>query len=165
MTDTKMKNKFVMKEQLFNELYEEIGRILPHLKRILAPKKATKEKVGSSCLRAGRPVSTEDQPNAPSTADLDVSARAVWAWIDKDANVGSRLRMLQNWQGCGGLSFVAACHHRATRCWRYHGNTTHTPEKIEVSLEEFQKGIKARHAIGDRGINIEDKPVNAKDFK
>ena len=64
--------------------------------------------------------------------------------------------MLMNWQAAGGLSFVAATHHRATQCFRYYGNAKHSESMKEVSLEDFQASVRARHAVGSNGMEKDE---------
>ena len=60
--------------------------------------------------------------------------------------------MLMNWQAAGWLSYVASVHHRATQCFVSYGNHLHDGDCDQVSLEEFQKAVKARHRIGSARI-------------
>ncbi|CAK0841881.1 unnamed protein product [Prorocentrum cordatum] len=149
----KKNNEAVLKPQLYEELYKEIDYILPALQYCLAPKKQY-EKKGAALLRSS---GTEEQVQATgrTPAELDKYAKQLYDWLDKTKL--SRVRMMANWQSCGGLSFVAQCHHRATTCFRYHGNSFHGagPSQHEVSLEEFQAGVKLRHSLGHNGIDVE----------
>ena len=157
----KLQNEFVLNKTLVKELYDEIANILPALEYCLAPKKAGGKKAGAASLRAGG-VSNSDQPLAPKTdTDLDKHGKSLYEWISKEQ---SRIRMLINYQGGGGLPFVASCHLRATRCYRFFGNSVHTPGSPEVTLSQFQAAIKARHACGNRGIEEEVVSNDKQDF-
>ncbi len=79
------------------------------------------------------------------------------------------MRMLMAWQSAAGLSYVASVHHRAVQCFRYQGNTVHAEDvpggiKAEVTLAEFQEGIKARHRLGSRGMEEGRKEQSCVDF-
>ena len=146
-------NKAVLNPPMFDELYAEIEEILPALQYCLAPKKQH-EKKGAALLRAS---GTQESvlPNAKTGTELDKYAKQLYEWLDKTKL--SRVRMMANWQSCGGMAFVAQCHHRATTCFRYHGNSFHGagPTQPEVSLQEFQAAVKLRHALGHNGIDVE----------
>ena len=74
--------------------------------------------------------------------------------------------MLMYWQSAAGCSFVAGVHHRAAICFRYVGNKQHDAGHQEVSLAEFQQGIKARHRVGHNGIGAEESQQSeAVDFR
>ena len=157
----KEQNRFVLSPVVFKELYEEIDRILPSLEYCLAPKKTFEKKDGAASLRTAGVSSMDVSQPAKDPAELDRHGAALYEWVKKDNP--SRIRMLQNFQACGGLSFVASVHHRATRCFMYRGNAVHTPDAPEVSLTEFQQCIKARHAVGSRGME-QDHNTNGADF-
>ncbi|CAK0836325.1 unnamed protein product [Prorocentrum cordatum] len=146
-------NKAVLKEQMYNDLYKEIDEILPALQYCLAPEKQP-EKKGAALLRAS---GTDDAvlATAKTGPELDKYAKQVYDWLDKTKL--SRVRMMANWQSCGGLAFVAQCHHRATTCFRYHGNSFHGagPSQHEVSLQDFQAAVKLRHSVGHNGMDVE----------
>ena len=90
-----------------------------------------------------------------SPEELDRHAQVLYEW--RDVTKVSRIRMLAQWQSAAGLSHFAATHHRAAHCLRYHGNSQHGDKTIStVSLEEFQKAVKSRHALGDAGIAPKD---------
>ena len=74
--------------------------------------------------------------------------------------------MMLQWQGCGGLPYVASVHHRATQCFRYQGNAKHEAGKSQtgVSLEEWQEAVRERHRVGSSGID-EGLPDQSVDFK
>eukprot|EP00959_Pyramimonas_sp_CCMP1952_P170405 3560570-Pyramimonas_sp.AAC.1 len=146
-------NKAVLNPKMYDELYKEIEEILPALQYCLAPKKQY-EKKGAALLRAS---GTDEAvlANAKTEPELDKYAKQVYEWLDKTKL--SRVRMMANWQSCGGMAFVAQCHHRAATCFRYHGNGFHGagPTQHEVSLQEFQAAVKIRHSLGHNGIDVE----------
>ena len=72
--------------------------------------------------------------------------------------------MLMHWQASAGVSFVAATHHRAAQCFRYHGNAKHGEGLKEVSLTEFQLAIKERHRIGSRSMEDQAPATGNIDF-
>ena len=63
----------------------------------------------------------------------------------------SAIRLIVAYKAEGGLSFNACAYHRATGIWRYHGNSTHSPDSPEISLTEMQDAIIERHVLGSRG--------------
>jgi hypothetical protein len=140
-------NKFIMREELFNELYTEIDTILPPLQYCLAPKKVS-VKSGAASLRSN--AVTVSTGEVKDQALLDKHGKVLWDWLDVSQR--SRIRMLMMWQAASGLSFVATCHHRAAQCFRYHGNSA-DGLPVPVTLEEFQAGIKLRHTHGSSGID------------
>ena len=64
----------------------------------------------------------------------------------------SHIRMMLNYQGCGGLPYVTSVQHLVTQCFRTYGTKKHQDEP-SVLLFEFQDAIKERHRIGDNGIS------------
>ena len=60
-----------------------------------------------------------------------------------------------HWQSAGGLSYVAAAHHRVAQRFKYHGNSLHGAGMAEVTLSEFQDCIKLRHRLGSRGMETD----------
>ena len=143
----KKQNEGLLIEEKCAELYAEIERILPSLEYCLAPKKV-KEQCGASSLRS----SGVEQKGAEVSKDevlLDKHSKTLYEWLD--VTQVSRVRMLMQWHSAAGLSYVAAVHHRAAQCFRYHGNKMHGEGAVEVSLIEFQECIKTRHRAGSRG--------------
>ena len=142
----------ILQAALCSEIYAEIEQYKPSLEYCLAPKKAF-EKQGASSLRAG--VSSADAgaaPEAPKKSDeeLDKHARTLYEWVSGEK---SRLRMLMNWQCAGGLSYVAAVHQRGVQCFVGYGNSKHDGAASKgVTLEEFQRSVRVRHAMGNNGI-------------
>ena len=142
------------------ELYAEIDLILPSLEYCLAPKKAA-QKSGAASLRSAAYASQEPGQQKDPTL-LDQHAKTLYDWLD--TTKVSRVRMLAHWHSAAGLSFVAACHHRAAQCFRYHGNKMHGDGSPEVSLTEFQEGIKVRHLLGTRGTEPPTADASACDY-
>ena len=89
--------------------------------------------------------------------ELDMHAKILYEWV---TGTQSRIRMLMSWQAAGGLSYVASVHHRATGCFLECGNSKHKGAAAKsVSMEDFQRCIRARHQIGDDGIHQEGRGV------
>ena len=102
---------------------------------------------------------SQERSIAKDPAELDKHGKILYDGLDT-AQV-SRVRMLAHWHSAAGMSFVAAVHHRAAQCFRYHGNKMHGDGVIEVSLTEFQEAIKSRHLLGSRGIDVDDAHTTA----
>ena len=104
----------------------------------------------------------EEVPTVKVSETLDKYAKELYEWMD--VNKSSRIRMMMHWQGAGGLPYVASVHHRATHCFRYHGNSKHDIGTITpgITLEEWQAAVAARHDAGSSGI--EDKSAGSVDF-
>jgi hypothetical protein len=145
----KKHNDLILKADVCTELYKEIAMVLPALEYCLAPKKA-KEGSGASALRSQ--VSTVEKVSERDPAELDKHAKVLYDWLDKDKR--SYVRMMVAFLAEGGLSFNAVAYHRSARCFRYYGNLARTPDKPEVSLDEFQECIKVRHRMGSRGNEL-----------
>ena len=158
----KEQNRFVLSPVVFKELYEEIDRILPSLEYCLAPKKTFEKKDGAASLRTAGVASMDVSQTVKDPAELDRHGAALYEWVKKDNP--SRIRMLQNFQACGGLSFVASVHHRATQCFKYLGNAKHKTSDDHVSLLEFQESIRDRHRIGSSGVDEHVKDAIAVDY-
>ena len=158
--ERRKENAFLMKESTYKEFYEEIIRIMPSVSYCLAPKKVP-AKEGAASLRASV------APTVASTAvktpeELDRHAKILYEWLDNTKK--SYIRGVLYWQSAGGLSFVAATHHRATQCFVYNGNTKHEGNGKGVSLVEFQDAIKDRHRNGSSGIEHEFEAVGSVDY-
>ena len=143
-------NKKILNEKLLADLNEEMKGLLPALEYCLAPKKEYTKKAGASSLRSGSITSLVQATSTRENEQLNKYAEQIYGWLDTEKK--SFIRLLMNWQAAGGLSFVACTHHRATQCFRYCGNAEHDETKKEVSLEEFQTCVRARHAIGSNGM-------------
>ena len=155
MSETVMiHNKRILNPEIFQQLDDEMKNILPSLEYCLAPKKEYTPKNGASSLRTGSIQAVSQTTSIKDNASLDKHSQVIYEWLDKSKI--SRIRMMINWQACGGLSFVASTHHRATQCFRYCGNSKHSETIKEVSLAEFQRAVKARHAIGSQGVERDE---------
>ena len=99
---------------------------------------------------------------AKEEGQLDTHAKILYEWLDTSRV--SRVRMLMAWQSAAGLSYVASVHHRAVQCFRYQGNKEHAEGTAEVTLAEFQEGIKERHRLGSRGMEEGRKEQSCVDF-
>ena len=147
----KKANEFILKPELFNEVYQEIHDVLPHLAYCLAPKK-TYEKSGSSAVRsATRETATE----CKARDELFAHAKFLYEWLD--TLKVSCLRMLMNWQSGDGQPYVSSVYHRASQCFRYYGNQAHvecggSTGNVGVTLLEFQQAVVSRHALGCSGV-------------
>ena len=158
-TSVRAQNEALFKEQMFNEIYAEIDRILPSLNYCLAPKKES-EKKGSSTLRANSMQTIVK--SAKSDTELDRHAAVIYSWLD--TGKPSRIRMLLHWQSALGLSYVASVHHRAAQCFKFHGNRYHSDTDFTVSLSAFQDAIKSRHRVGDNGLQAVEETGPSLDF-
>jgi len=157
---TKKQNSFLLKEETYKQLYAEIGRMKGALEYVLAPQKS-KQSSGAASLRAGSSRShLAGMTEVRETELLKEEAGKVFTWLDK--NKRSWIRMVMMWQGSSGVSFVGATHHRATQCWRYHGNQCHNESQGEVSVSEFQDAVVARHNCSAGSITVNSE--NAADF-
>jgi hypothetical protein len=146
--EVKKYNDFILKPELFASFYEEVDRILPSITYCLAPRKfAAKE--GAANLRSSAPDVVSSEAKDP--AELARHGKILYEWLDRGKV--SRVRMLLEWQSCGGLSHVAATHHRAAAVFKGHGETFHVDGGSAVSLEDWQAAILARHAAGDAGMS------------
>ena len=147
-------NGALLAEARLKELYEEIDKVLPSLEYCLAPRKI-KEKKGAGNLRSsGVEGNFPLAPQKPET-ELDKHAKVLYEWLDP--GTPSRIRMLMHWQAAAGLPFVASVYHRSAQCFRVCGNSSmESATTTYVTLEQFQQGIKARHAAGSRGTEAEE---------
>ena len=85
--------------------------------------------------------------------ELERHAQILYEWLDTARP--SRIRMIIQWQGAGGVPYVASTHHRATQCFRYLGNSQHyaAPHQKQITLREWQEAILERHRIGHSGMD------------
>ena len=141
----KEKNKKILADSIFDGLNSEVDRMLPSFEYCLAFKKE-KTPEGSSALR-GKASQAEGMPqNEKSEETLKAETKKVYEWLKTDQR--SYIRMMMVWQSCGGLSHVAASHHRGAQCFRYVGNMLHDEKKAnDVSLEEFQASVLNRNSL------------------
>ena len=70
--------------------------------------------------------------------------------------------MMMNYQGAGGMPYVASVHSLVAKCFYSYGNKHHGTE-VAVSLTDFCDAIKERHSIGDDGI-MEEKATGIDDY-
>ncbi len=153
MPSTKQQNEAIMNTNMAKELYAEIDRILPSISFCLAPRKG-KEKTGANLLRSACVENSGTVVQKPKS-ELEKHAKFLYEWLDPK-NV-SRIRMLMHWHSAGGLSYVAAVHHRGAQCFRECGNDG-IVDKLDkkISLEEFQAAVVSRHVLGSSGIVFVD---------
>ena len=162
-TDTmKLQNKFILKEEIFTQLYAEIEAVFESATYCLAGKKKYSKK-GSSSLRTA--VSFESQ-DKKEEGKLRAYAANLYNWVKQPK---SRLRMLINWQMAGGLPFVCGTHLLGTQCFLELGNTYHDGEGDKaVALQNFQDCIVRRHEMEHEGhayIQAEGNKENVADFE
>ena len=143
-------NRYIMQDKIQQELYEDIDAILPALEYCLAPKKVM-EKKGASMLRSPGNQSIAAS-GAKDTQELNKYAKDLYEWMD--VKKASRIRMMLQWQGAGGLPYVASVHHLAKQCFRYQGNAKHEGGKQQkgITLEEWHEAVKERHRVGSSGM-------------
>ena len=145
-------NDFLMRAELVSELYAEIDRVLPSIVACLAPKKEYRGNQQS--LRAA--AHTPSQVLAPPDEELNRHATVIFHWLQIRNNV-SRVRMMLHWQSAGGLTHIAAVHHRAAQVFKYCGNhrapAEYDANTAGTTLSEFQECIRARWSSGSSGIN------------
>ena len=149
-------NKAILKETMYDKVYGEIEKILPHLEYCLAPKKEYTKKGGSALRSSGLNTGVSEKK---TDGMLDTAAEALHKWLQTSET--SRIRMLVHWQSAAGMSFVAGCHHRAAQCFRYLGESEHPGTSKEVSLTAFQSCIKERHRLGTAGFDEDASDVSA----
>ena len=146
--EVKLYNEFVMKPELFKAFYEELERILPSITYCLPPRKAAVRE-GAANLRSSAPDSVSFEAKDPMV--LANHGKILFEWLDRGQV--SRVRMMLEWQSCGGLSHVGATHHRAAAVFLGHSQTFHVDGGSAVSLENWQAAILSRHQVGDAGLS------------
>ena len=152
----KKQNEFIMKPDLYQQVYLEIDLIYEAAVYCLAGKKMKVSKDGAASLRSG--VSFEE--NAGKNKDLiNEKSKILYDWIRLEQ---SRLRMLMVWQSSGGLAFVSATHLLGVQCFILHGGKYHGGEPV-VSLETWQEAVLKRHEMEHTGHVYLQGEVN-KDF-
>ena len=139
-----------MNTNMAKELCAKIDRILPSISFCLAPRKG-KEKTDANLLRSACTGTVVQKPKS----ELEEHAKFLCEWLDPK-NV-SRIRTLMRWHSAGGLSYVAAVHHRGAQCFRECGNDgiVDTLDK-KISIEEFQAAVVSRHVLGSSDIVFVD---------
>ena len=145
-TDTvQAQNKFILKEEIFAQLYAEIEAVFEAATYCLAGKKKYAKK-GSASLRTAVSFEPSDKKEE---AKLRAYAANLYNWIKLPK---SRLRMLINWQMAGGLPYVCGTHLLGTQCFLDHGNTYHEGEGDKaITLQVFQDCIVKRHEMEHQG--------------
>jgi len=138
-------NRFILKDEVYKQLYAEIDLIFEAAQYCLAGKKQYTKK-GSASLRTA----VSFDPSAKKEADqFRDYAKVLYNWISLPR---SRLRMLINWQMAGGLPYVCGTHLLGTQCFLDHGNTYHEGEGDQaITLEVFQDCIVKRHEMEQEG--------------
>ena len=140
------RNKFIMKESLYNTFIAEIERIIPHVRFCLAPTVTASGIVGTQYL----------------LYCLNASAQVLHSWADPENP--SCIRRILSYQGCGGLTYVASVQQLVTQCFLQYGNAGH--RKIaaggRVSVTEFQEAVRERYVRKNGIINQEE---NIDDFR
>ncbi|CAK0822856.1 unnamed protein product, partial [Prorocentrum cordatum] len=131
-----------MKPDIVRLLCQEIDKVLPAMKKILAPKKEHR-KDGIDQLRSAVVAAAE----TVGVDDLNTNAKIVWEYINPaQVNI---VRATQFLFSGGGSSHVASSHHRAMLGFALHGNALHNDRSGDaVTLEQFQAAVRARHAQG-----------------
>ena len=154
-------NKFILKDEIFQQLYGEIEQVFDAALYCLAGKKQYSKK-GSSSLRTA----VCFDPSAKKEEEkLRAYAANLYKWIKLPR---SRLRMLINWQMAGGLPYVCGTHLLGTQCFLELGNKYHEGAGDEaITMEEFQGMIVRRHEMEHEGhayIRAEESKQNIEDF-
>ena len=152
--NVKRQNEFVLKEAVFQGVYAEIDKMYISFEYCLAPKK--ERQVSGNALRASI-ADVSDSSGGKDPKELDSHTSKVFQWITMEK---SRIRMLMNFQGSGGLAYGASVHQLATACFLQHGNKYHEGDGNAVSLSEFQEAVKSRHRLGSAGISTEGATSN-----
>ena len=155
-------NQFILKEEIFTQLYAEIEQVFESATYCLAGKKKYAKK-GSSSLRTAVSFDPSDKKEAEK---LRAYASNLYNWIKLPK---SRLRMLINWQMAGGLPYVCGTHLLGTQCFLELGNTYHEGEGDKaITMQAFQDCIVRRHEMEHEGhayIRAEENKENIEDFR
>jgi hypothetical protein len=155
----KTQNEFILKEEIYTQLYKEIDMIFAAAVYCLAGKKQYIKK-GASGLRTA--VSFE-QVTKKSTETLKAHAQILYRWIGTKQ---SRLRMLMAYQAAGGLAYVSGTHLLGVQCFLSFGNTYHDGQGDKtVSLEAFQGAVVKRHEMELEGHEYLKSDEFGDDFK
>jgi len=137
----KKQNEFIMKPDVYDQVYKEIDYIYEAAVYCLAGKKKV-SKDGAASLRSG--VSFEENAGKGKESDrIKENAKILYDWIRLDK---SRLRMLIVWQSSGGLAFVSGTHLLGVQCFLSFGGKYHE-DKPSVSLEAWQEAVLKRHEM------------------
>ena len=152
-------NEFILKAEIYTQLYKEIDLIFDAAVYCLAGKKQYK-KPDASGLRSA--VSFE-QKATKSEELLRKHAQTLYRWCTLKQ---SRLRMLIGWQAAGGLPYVSGTHLLGVQCFLSCGNTYHdSTESKTVSLEVFQNAVVKRHEMELVGHAYIKAEYHEEDFK
>ena len=141
----KKQNKFILKDEIYTQLYKEIDMIFDAAVYCLAGEKQYVKK-GVSGLRTA----VSFDPSVKKEEEkLRAYAQNLYQWITLPK---SRLRMLINWQMAGGLPYVCGTRLLGTQCFLDHGNTYHEGDGDQaITLEVFQDCIVKRHEMEQEG--------------
>ena len=122
------------------------------------------EKKGASMLRSSGNAQSIAASAEKGTQELEQNAKELFEWMDVKST--SRIRMMLQWQGAGGLPYVASVHHLGTQCFRYLGNALHEGGKQQkgITMEEWQEAVKERHRVGSSGME-DGQQAESIDFK
>jgi hypothetical protein len=135
-------NEFILKPELFSQLYKEVEVIYTSAIYCLAAKKQY-TKHGASSLRTG--VSVEEVQFTKTPEKLKEHGIVLYKWLQRPQ---SRLRMLMSWQSAGGLPYVCGTHLLAHQCFVDFGNTYHDQNSgVGITEESFQNAVVKRHEM------------------
>ena len=154
-------NEFILKTDLFTQLYKEVDCIYVAAIYCLAAKKQY-TKHGASSLRTG--VSVEEDQFKKTPEKLKEHSIVLYKWLQRPQ---SRLRMLMSWQSAGGLPYVCGTHLLAHQCFVDFGNTYHDQNSgVGITEESFQNALVKRHEMELSGHSYlkSDDHVFAADF-
>ena len=159
-TESIMKqNQFILKDEIYTQLYREIDMIYDAAVFCLAGKKGYLKR-GAGCLRTSV---SFDQVAQKEPDKLKTYAQILYKWI---ITKQSRLRMLMQWQASGGLAYVCATHLLGVQCFISCGNLYHDGEVDKtVSLEVFQNAVVKRHEMEHTRHVYLKQQDNGDDFK
>ena len=152
-------NRFILKEEIYTQLYREIDMIFDAAVYCLAGKKQYVKK-GASGLRTA----VSFDPSVKKEEEkLRAYAQNLYQWITLPK---SRLRMLINWQMAGGLPYVSGTHLLGVQCFLACGNKYHDGEGDKaVTLQVFQHAIVKRHEMELQGHAYIKSEDNDQDFQ
>ena len=152
-------NRFILKEEIYTQLYREIDMIFDAAVYCLAGKKQYVKK-GVSGLRTA----VSFDPSVKKEEEkLRAYAQNLYQWITLPK---SRLRMLINWQMAGGLPYVSGTHLLGVQCFLACGNKYHDGEGDKaVTLQVFQNAIVKRHDMELQGHAYIKSEENDQDFQ
>ena len=154
----KKQNEFILKEDIYKQVYLEIDLLFDAAVYCLAGKKQFVKK-GASNLRSGVSL---DPVTQKSQEDLKKAACTLYKWMVAKQ---SRLRMLMTWQGAGGLAYVCSTHLFGMQCFLHLGNVYHNASHKNVSAEEWEKAILKRHDMELKGhAYLQQDQEHADDF-